>query len=132
MRQVSLAIAVLSMTPFAAFADNVQVNVVPYDCNMTTGNASNASGTYSSDVPLFAAVPAGTVRKGMFVQCLTASCVFALNFAGDAASLTAAGNMVINGQYSYYNAASMGLVPQGAVRIIASGSSVISAWACPK
>lgn len=132
MRLFGISLAFLSMVSFTAFADNVQVNIVPYDCNMTTGNAANASGTYSTDTSLFAAVPSGTIRKGMFVQCLTASCMFALNFAGDAASLTAAGNMVINGQYGYYNAVSMGWVPQSAVRIIASGSSVISAWACPK
>jgi len=92
----------------------------------------DVSGTFSSDAQLIGATTVtGFPRTGLFVQCLTASCVFALNLQGNTASLTAAGNVVVNGQYGFFNAASFGFVPQGAVRIIASGSSVITAFACP-
>jgi len=68
----------------------------------------------------------------MFVQCLTASCVFALNFNGTTASLTAAGNLVVSGQYAYFNGASFGFIPQGIVTIIANASSAITAYVCPQ
>lgn len=98
-------------------------------CPTTT---TNVSGTFSSDAALFAAADQSVgPRLGFFVQCLTTSCLFALNWNGAAASLTAAGSLVMNGQYAYFNAASLGFIPQGAVRIIASGSSVISAYSCP-
>lgn len=123
---VSALILSLALLPAAAFAQSA-VNAFAPPCPSYT----DASNTYSSDAQLFAAAPANNPRRGMFVQCLTASCLFALNLNGATASLTAAGNVVINGQYGFYNAASFGFVPQTAVRIIASGSSVITAFACP-
>lgn len=128
---LSAQIMVLSLILSAPVAAAQQQVTVP-PCNLDTASVSNKSGTYNADAQLFAAPPQGTTRTGMFVQCLTASCTFALNFSGGTASLTAAGNLVVNGQYGFFNGTSFGFMPQGAVRIIANASSAITAWACPQ
>ncbi len=96
------------------------------------GTPTKYSGTFTSDAQLLpAADQTNGPRLGWLVQCLTTSCQFALNWSGTAASLTDGSSYVVNGQYAYFNAASLGFVPQSAVRIIASGASVITAYSCP-
>lgn len=114
----------------------------PPSCNMATignnagpgTNGANYSGSFGTNsAQLMPASPNNLPRSGMFVQCLTASCQFALNTAGQGASLTIAGSIVMNGQFSYFNAASFGFVPQGPVNIVTNAASTaISAFACPQ
>lgn len=139
MRSTKIITALLIASLYGASSASAQqlVTPVPAACGAPTqpaanGSAANASGTYgNSSVTLFPAPSQGVARTGMFVQCLTTSCQFALNLGGGTASLTTAGNLVMNGAYAYFNSASLGWTPQGKITIIAAGSSVISAFACP-
>jgi hypothetical protein len=122
--------AIVAFTPSMAQAQ--QPLSLP-DCNMAVNAPGNKSGSYgATSVTLFAAPPQGTKRTGMFVECLTASCVVGLGFGGAAATTGASGSLIISGQYEYFNAASFGFIPQGAVTIITNNTaSSITAFACP-
>ncbi len=122
-----LPLTALLLFPCAAGAQQIP------PCNLAGGaNYSGTVGTGST-----ALIPPNPnspgVRTGIFIQCLTASCVLGINASNQAASTTAAGNLVLNGQYQYFNAASLGFVPQGPINVIANANStVVTAFACPQ
>ncbi len=114
----------------AAFAQTPVVSVPP-PCN--AGGTANYSATIGSSSQAFIpAPPAGVTRTGVFIQCLAATCVLGLNLTGGTASITAAGNLVVSGQYAVTDSNVWGFIPQGAITAIApAGSTVVTAFACP-
>lgn len=120
-------LAALLLVPAVAAAQQTPT------CNLA-GGANYSASVGTTSVPLIPINPNSPgARTGIFIQCLTANCVLGINASNQAASTTAAGNIVLSGQYQYFNAAAMGFIPQGPINVIANAAStVVTAVACPQ
>lgn len=130
---VSAFSAVLSLLAVSAAADNV--TPIPPPCSISTTAATRTD--YSGNVTtgsgvLIPAAPQGVTRTGVFIQCLASTCTLGINPSGGTASLSAAGNIVASGQYSGFNFAALGFIPQGAITAIADGTRAVTAFSCPR
>lgn len=122
MRRVIIA-SVLASLPHLAAAQQMP------PCTINSGN--DYSGQFgTSSVQLMPAAP--QPAWGLFIQCLTSSCQFAINPRG-AASLTVHPSVVANGQFGYFNSASLGFAINNAIQIVTNAAgSEITAWRCPQ
>lgn len=127
--------AALAIGALIGAAEAQNVTPIPPPCSIITTAATKTD--YSGNVTtgsavLIPAAPQGVTRTGIFIQCLSATCTLGINPSGGTASLSAAGNMVASGQYSGFNFAALGFIPQGSITAIADGTRAVTAFSCPR
>lgn len=133
MRAFLVAALVIGVLTRTAGAESVTPTPPPCAITTTAQTKTDYSGNVTnSSAVLIPAPPQGVTRTGIFIQCLASPCTLGINPSGGTASTSAAGNMVASGQYSGFNFAALGYIPQGPITAIADGTRAVSAYACPR